>query len=78
LKAEMEKCQECGSVNRTIMVYDFSQPAIDSVNLTKEQIGIIKKVWEAIKHEFAKKEIDSITINFGIISFTIKNKKENT
>jgi len=45
------------------------------VELTKEQKSIVKKVYQAIKNEFAKKEIESITFNFGIISFTIKKKK---
>jgi hypothetical protein len=44
--------------------------------LTKEQSSIIKKVFQAIKRELAKKEIESITLNFGVISFTIKNKEK--
>jgi hypothetical protein len=50
----------------------------DSVEtkLTKEQVSIIKKVERALKRELAKKELESVTINFGIISFTIKNKEK--
>jgi Zn finger protein HypA/HybF involved in hydrogenase expression len=75
-------CPKCGKklseVGRNIVVNLTETIGVsDSVKteLTKEQKSIIKKVLEAIKRELAKKEVESITINFGVISFTIKNKK---
>ena len=76
-------CPKCGKnlseVGRRIeMTFTETIGLSDSFEkkLTKEQNSIIKKVFRAIKRELAKKEIESITINFGVISFTIKNKEK--
>jgi Zn finger protein HypA/HybF involved in hydrogenase expression len=76
-------CPKCGKnlseVGRRVLVTVTDTLTIsDSVSteLTKEQANIIKRILRAIRRELAKKEIDSITVNFGIISFTIKNKKK--
>ena len=75
-------CPKCGKnlseVGRNIeLTITETMGVSDSLEtkLTKEQISIVKKVENAIKRELAKKELESITINFGIISFTIKNKE---
>jgi hypothetical protein len=76
-------CPKCGKnlseVGRRIEVTiteTIGLSASVETKLTKEQISVIKKVFRAIKRELAKKEIESITFNFGVVSFTIKNKEE--
>lgn len=83
IKPTDKTCPKCGKnlseVGRRIeATFTETLGLSESVEtkLTKEQISIIKKVHKAIKREFDKFEIDSITINFGVISFTIKNKKK--
>jgi predicted amidophosphoribosyltransferase len=83
IKSTDTTCSKCGKnlseVGRRIEVVFTEAIGVSSsfeVRLTKKQKSIIEKVYEKIKNELAKKEIDSITINFGVVSFTIKNKKE--
>jgi len=74
-------CPKCGKnlkeVGRRVEVTVTETIGLsDRVELTKKQKSIIEKVYKAIKNELVKKEIESVTFNFGVISFTIKNKKE--
>jgi len=77
-------CPHCGKnlkeVGRKVEVF-FTASVIASaeftVKLTKKQKSIIKKVYQVIKNELAKKEIESITFGFPqLVSVTIKNKKD--
>jgi uncharacterized Zn finger protein (UPF0148 family) len=83
IKSTDTVCPKCGKnlkkVGRRIEVSFTETIGVSAkvqVGLSKKQKNILKKVYQAIKKELAKKEIESITINFGIISFKIKNKKE--
>jgi uncharacterized Zn finger protein (UPF0148 family) len=76
-------CPKCGrnlsEVGRRIEVTITETIGVSAsveTKLTKAQSSIIKKVFQAIKRELAKKEIESVTLNFGVISFTIKNKEK--
>jgi hypothetical protein len=65
---------------RIVLRPDDTVEISDSLNVkkepSKERASIIKRILEAVKCEIVKKEIESTTINFGIISFTIKNKEK--
>jgi len=83
IKSTDAVCPKCGKnlseVGRRIEVTVAAAIGVSAsveTKLTKEQISIIKKVFRAIKRELAKKEIESITLNFGVISFKIKNKEK--
>jgi len=84
IKSTDTVCPKCGKnlkeVGRRVLVTVEDTLTLSDeveVKLTKEQLNIIQKVYQALKNELAKKEIESITIGFPqLISIKIKNKKE--
>lgn len=84
IKSTDAVCSNCGKnlkeVGRRIVVTvveTFKLSDEVEAKLTKKQISIIKKVFQTIKNELAKKEIESITFGFPqFVSITIKNKKD--
>ena len=83
IKATDTTCPKCGKnlseVGRRIEITVTATVGVSAsveTELTKKQRNIIQKAYEAIKNELAKKEIESFTFNFGVVSVTIKNKKE--
>lgn len=81
IKPTDKKCPNCGSdlteVGRRIELTITETLMLSNevkVELSKEQLNIIDRVWNAIK-DF---EVDSITIGFPIgFSVTLKKKKSN-
>lgn len=77
-------CPKCGKnlkeVGRTIEISVDASIGVSAkaeTQLTKEQRTIIKKALQAIKNEFAKKKIESITFGFPqLVSIKIKDKKD--
>jgi predicted ATP-dependent serine protease len=86
IKSTDTMCPKCGKnlkeVGRRIEVTVTASIGLSSsfeVELTKKQKSIVKKVYQAIKNELAKKEIESITFGFPqLVSVKIKNKQEKT
>ena len=84
IKSTDAVCPKCGKnlseVGRRVLVTVEDTLTLSDeveVKLTKEQLNIIQKVYQALKNELAKKEIESITIGFPqLISVKIKNKKD--
>jgi DNA-directed RNA polymerase subunit RPC12/RpoP len=82
IKATDTFCPNCGKklmeVGKRIEI-NLIETAVEAVKpeLTKEQISIIKKVFGALKGEFDKAEIESVTLGFPqLISVKIVKKKE--
>jgi uncharacterized Zn finger protein (UPF0148 family) len=85
IKSTDTVCPKCGKnlkeVGRRVEVTVTETIGLSDkveAELTKKQKSIVEKVYQKIKNELAKKEIESVTFNFGVISFTIKNKNEKS
>lgn len=84
IKSTDTVCSNCGKnlneVGRRIVLTlgeTFKLSDDVEAKITKKQRSIIKKVFQTIKNELAKKEIESITFGFPqFVSVTIKNKKD--
>jgi predicted amidophosphoribosyltransferase len=84
IKAIDTICPSCGKnlseVGKRIEV-NIIEKSIETVQpkLTKEQLSIIEKVFKALKDEFDKAEIESVTLGFPqLISVKIVKKKRES
>ena len=84
-KAELKPtdtvCPNCGKnlseVGRGVLVTVADTITLSdtvSVTLTPEERTLLEKVYQKIKDFLVSKEIESVTINLGVISVKIRNK----
>lgn len=84
IKPINKTCPKCGSiladVGRRIeitLVEELKLSDEVKAELSKEQLNIIERGWDAIRNLFSSVEIDSITFGFPqFISVKIKKKKD--
>lgn len=75
-------CPNCGKnlkeVGRRVLVTVTDTISLSDevkVSLTPEQRTLVEKIYQRIKDFLVSKEIESVTLNLGVISVTIKNKE---